>query len=65
MALNKPVVSINVRPQIVAAITAALVAAGYLSKGSRIASVRSLKRMNPWKMAGLRELMLGRDLNSL
>ncbi len=64
MALNKPVTSSGVRPQVVAAITAALAAAGYLSTGSQITSIRPVKRTNAWKMAGLRELMLGRDLSS-
>ncbi|MGB9802350.1 hypothetical protein [Desulfofundulus sp.] len=63
MALNKTVTSLNVRPQVVAAIAAALAASGYLSAGGQICSIRPLKRVNAWKMAGLRELMLGRDLS--
>lgn len=51
----------GVDSRLVAAITAALTAAGYLTEGWQIKQLRALK-MNPWKRAGLLELMQGREL---
>ncbi|HHW43002.1 hypothetical protein GFC01_09025 [Desulfofundulus thermobenzoicus] len=64
MAVNKRVAGPEVNPQVVAAITAALAAAGYLTEGSRITGIRPSKQINAWKLAGIRELMNGREISS-
>ncbi|MGQ9556982.1 MAG: hypothetical protein ACUVTU_03370 [Desulfurispora sp.] len=55
-------------PQVVAAITAALVAGGYLQPGQRIASIRRQQTApsgNLWKRAGIIENMRRRELVKL
>jgi len=47
----------------VAAITAALVAGGFLGEGEKITGIRRKGGMNPWKKSGLVKHMLGRDLS--
>ncbi len=49
-----------VKPEVLAAITAALAFYGYSSEAGY--QVSNIKKSNPWKMAGLLEAMLGRDL---
>lgn len=49
-----------VKPEIVAAIAAALALYGYSAETGY--QVSSIKKSNPWKKAGLLEAMLGRDL---
>ena len=51
----------GIDPRLVAAIAAALAAAGHFTEDRQIKHVRALK-MNPWKRAGLLELMQGREL---
>ncbi|MFA4885807.1 MAG: hypothetical protein WC601_08535 [Desulfotomaculaceae bacterium] len=51
----------GIKPEVLAAISAALVLYGYSAEaGYQISSVT--KTGNPWKRAGIAELMLGRDL---
>ncbi len=46
----------------VAAITAALLAGGYLHAGKRLAGVKKISgQMSPWKRAGILELMKSRE----
>lgn len=53
----------QVTPEIVAAITGALIASGLLDEGSKITGIRPLAKQNAWKRAGLTELMQGRDFS--
>lgn len=48
-------------PSIVAAICAALLACGLLDEGSVITAIRPVGTTNPWKMAGIVDLMAGRE----
>lgn len=57
MALNYK----KVNPKIVAAITAALYAAGLLAPGDKITAIKSLRKQNLWKRSGLIKLMQDRD----
>lgn len=51
-----------IKPEVLAAITAALAQYGYSAdKGYQISSVTVCG--NPWKKAGIMEMMLGRELN--
>lgn len=59
MAVNKEQAKVD--PRVVAAIAAALTAAGYITDERQIKLIRPAK-MNPWKRAGLEELMWGREL---
>lgn len=59
----------KIKPEVVAAVSAALVAGGYLSEGDRIAGIYCKKQDNFWKeqdslwwQAGLIELMCSRSL---
>lgn len=52
--------SLGVRPAVVAAICGALLAGGLIGERERVVAVRAQK--NPWKRAGLLELMDSRDL---
>jgi len=52
----------GVKPEVLAAITAALALYGYTAdKGYQISNVT--KSNNPWRKAGIVEIMLGRELN--
>lgn len=52
----------GIKPEVLAAISAALALYGYSAEGGyQISSVT--KTGNPWKRAGIAELMLGRDLS--
>lgn len=49
-----------VKPEVLAAITAALALYGYSAEeGFKVSSIR---KSNPWKRAGMLEAMMGRDL---
>lgn len=48
------------RPELYAAICAALLACGLLNDNFVITAIRPL---SPWRMAGILDLMVGRDLN--
>lgn len=52
----------GVRPAVVAAMCGALLAGGFIGEGERVVAVRPLKKRNPWKWAGLMDLMDSRDL---
>jgi len=57
----------KIKPEIVAAITAALTAGGVFDHGGHVADVRKRHRRaaaSPWKMAGLKELMRNRQFHS-
>lgn len=47
---------------IIAAVSAALLACGLLHEGSVITAIRPVGSTNPWKMAGIIDLMAGREL---
>lgn len=52
----------GIKPEVLAAITAALALYGYSAdKGYEISNVT--KCGNPWRKAGIVEIMLGRELN--
>ncbi|MCL6638213.1 MAG: hypothetical protein K6T80_00850 [Firmicutes bacterium] len=51
----------GIKPEVLVALTAALAAYGYPADNYRIARV--VKSDNPWRKAGIIELMLGRELN--
>jgi len=53
----------DIKLSTVAAITAALIAGGFLGEGERIIGIRRRGGMNPWKRSGLVKQMLGRDLS--
>jgi len=52
----------KIRPEVVAAITAALAAGGQLTAGRRITGIRRREQGNRWQQAGLMELMLSHNL---
>lgn len=52
-------------PMVVAAICGTLLACGLLPRGSVITAVRKVSPANPWKMAGILEIMAGRVRNRL
>lgn len=52
----------KIRPEIVAAITAALAAGGQLTAGRRITGIRRREEGNRWQQAGLMELMQSHNL---
>lgn len=49
-------------PEIIAILAAALIAGGFMDKNSVITAVRPAAKSSAWKMAGVRDLMNGRDL---
>lgn len=49
-----------VKPEILAAITAALAHYGYSAEAGY--QVSDIRKSNPWKKAGILEAMMGRDL---
>lgn len=52
----------GIKPEVLAAITAAMALYGYSAdKGYQISNVT--KNDNPWRKAGIVEIMLGRELN--
>lgn len=51
----------GVKLSTVAAITAALVAGGFLGEGRKITGIRRKGGMNPWKKSGIGRIMMGRD----
>jgi len=52
----------GVKPEVLAAITAALAVYGYsANKSYRIANVRQM--IDPWKKAGIIEIMLSREMD--
>lgn len=51
----------GIKPEILAAITAAVVLYGYSADKYRISKVA--RGINPWRKAGIMEIMLGRELN--
>lgn len=54
----------GVKPATIAAICGALLACGLLNEKSVIKSVRrATSGLNPWKVAGLLDLMLSREIN--
>lgn len=53
----------NIGPNTIAAIFSALQAGGYLTPDSRIVGLRRKSDDNPWKRAGVTEIMLGRDIS--
>lgn len=54
----------GIKSEILAAISAALACYGYSEdRGYRITRVTSSRSSNPWRKAGIVELMLGRELN--
>jgi len=53
----------GVKPEVLAAITAALAVYGYSAdKGYRITNVRQM--IDPWRKAGIIEIMLGREMDA-
>lgn len=48
-----------VKPEVLAAITAALALYGYSAEAGY--QVSSIRKSNPWKRAGMLEAMMGRD----
>lgn len=52
----------GLKPSIIAAISAALLACGLLSERSVITAIRPAGKASPWKMAGILDLMAGREL---
>lgn len=55
-------VTAGIKPEVLAAITAALALYGYSAeKGYQISNIT--KSNNPWRKAGIIELMMGRELN--
>lgn len=65
MGGNKDKVQPTIAPRVVAAITAALLAGGYLRPGDRITSIRPVGGVNVWRLAGIMELMEGRELKKV
>lgn len=51
----------EISPKLVAAIIAALSAAGLLAPGDRVADIRRKNKQNSWKRSGLIQIMLDRD----
>ncbi|MCL6560035.1 MAG: hypothetical protein K6U74_14845 [Firmicutes bacterium] len=52
----------GIKPEVLAAITAAIALCGYSAdKGYQISNVT--RSNNPWRKAGIIEIMLGRELN--
>lgn len=51
----------GIKPEILAAITAAVALYGYSADKYRIGKVA--RGINPWRKAGIMEIMLGRELN--
>ncbi len=59
--MSKQEAKAGIRPEVLAAISAALALYGYSAEaGYQISSVT--KSNNPWKRAGIIELMMGRDM---
>ncbi|MCF8011558.1 MAG: hypothetical protein K9L17_11355 [Clostridiales bacterium] len=52
----------SVSPSVVAAITASLLAGGYISRDERISSICHNKTMNLWKRSGVIDQMQKQDL---
>lgn len=62
MAKGKAKAKAGVKPEVLAAIAAALAMFGPpTEKGAQVTSVTKSK--NPWRKAGIVEIMLGRELN--
>lgn len=60
--MSKRKAKAGIKPEVLAAISAALALYGYTAEaGYQVSSVT--KAGNPWKKAGLVDLMLARDLN--
>ncbi len=60
MAIPNPAKN-EINPKVVAAITAALNAAGLLAPGDRVAGITRKSKQNPWMRSGLVKIMLDRD----
>ncbi|MDD2442897.1 MAG: hypothetical protein PHS52_00140 [Desulfotomaculaceae bacterium] len=59
--MSKQNAKAGIKPEVLAAISAALALYGYSAEaGYQVSSVT--KSGNPWKRAGIIELMLGRDM---
>lgn len=52
---------VQLTPSIVAVIFGALLACGLLGEGSRVTAIRPVRAANPWKLAGIMDLMAGRN----
>ncbi|OPY59595.1 MAG: hypothetical protein A4E55_00132 [Pelotomaculum sp. PtaU1.Bin035] len=51
----------SIKPEVLAAITAALAVYGYsVDQGYRISNLK--KNVSPWRKAGIVEIMLGREI---
>lgn len=48
-------------PSIVAVIFGSLLACGLLGEGSRVTAIRPVRAANPWKLAGIMDLMASRS----
>lgn len=51
----------RIRPQVVAAITAVLLADGRIGAGDRIVAVQPVRQDSLWRQVGLTELMFSRQ----
>jgi hypothetical protein len=63
MPMNTKVARGALAPEKVAAIMAALSAAGLLSPGDRVTGITKKGKQNPWKRSGLIKIMQDRDFS--